>query len=362
MINDGKPAFRHVRFAKSLPPVLGVGSILKNTVCLAAGNEALVSPDLGNLDTIEAVQAFEAAVAALIGEVGTRPRFVCHDLHPDYFGTRFAMGSGVETVPVQHHHAHVAAVMAEHGRSEPTLGLALDGFGLGPGNEAWGGELLLVDRTGYRRIGHLRPIQQPGGDIAAREPWRMGASVMHALDMDEDIPGYFGKVSGAGLLVQMMAGNVNCPPTSSCGRLFDAAAALSGLVLYAKNEAEAPIALEKEVHRLQEDPEGWEIRDGVLDLLPMMRKMIGKTSEYGAGLFHGTLVAAMTDWVERAVRETGVGEVVFSGGCFFNTHLREGLRKNLENRGVTPLLPQIMTPGDPAVSLGQAWAVGLMMA
>jgi len=188
---DG-PVASTVPLSRAVPPVLAVGAFLKNTVCFAAGREARVSHDVGNLDTVDAVRAFDRTVEDMQALGGAEPVAVAHDLHPDFHSTHAAVALaerlGVPAVPVQHHHAHIAAVMAEHGTDQPTLGLALDGFGLGENQEAWGGELLLVDASGYRRLGHLRLLAQPGGDVAARQPWRMAAAALQALGRGAEIP------------------------------------------------------------------------------------------------------------------------------------------------------------------------------
>lgn len=347
---------------RDVPPVLGVGAFLKNTVCVAAGRKAFVSPAVGNLDTVEAVLAFEDAVSRLLASVGVSPVAVAHDLHPDFHSSRYAAEMGVETVAVQHHHAHVAAVMAEHGLDSPVLGLSLDGFGLGPGNQAWGGELLRVDAKGYERLGHLAPLKQPGGDAAARQPWRMGAAALHALGRGEEIAGRYASIAGAGVVARMLAQDINCPPTSSAGRLFDAACGLLGIKLVAQFEGEAPMALESLVTHPQIQPDGWRLRDGVLDLLPLLDTLAGMEADVGADLFHGTLTAALAAWVAEAAEKTGIRDVAFCGGCFLNAVLREGLAAALEAKGLMPRLARAITPGDGAISLGQSWAVGLMKA
>jgi hydrogenase maturation protein HypF len=359
MLDGPAPCVRHLRLARSLPATLAVGSILKNTVCLAAGEDAAITEPHGDLHSEPAVRAFENSIAHLTAH--GRAEIVAHDLYPDYFGTRFAMESGLRTVAVQHHHAHVAAVMAEHGHAGPILGLALDGFGLGDDGTAWGGELLRVDAKGYRRLGHLRHLRQPGGDMAARQPWRMGVAVLHALGMDDAIPRVFAGVQGTEICARMLGQGLNSPPTSSCGRLFDAAAAIAGVKLVSEREGDAPMALEAAVESPTVLDRGFEIDDGVLDLLPTLQAMIGRPAAEGASLFHGTLIAAMTTWVVEAAAKEGLGEVAFSGGCFFNRHLREGVQVGLERCGLAVLLPRAMSLGDPAVSLGQAWAAGLMM-
>ena len=177
------------------------------------------------------------------------------------------------------------------------LGLALVGFGLGPGSQSWGGELLRVDPGGYDRLGHLAPLSQPGGDVAAREPWRMGAAALHALGRGDEIATRFADRRGAPVIAQMLARGLNAPPTSSAGRLFDAACGLLGVKPVASFEGEAPMALEAMVDRPAVDPEGWALADGVLDMRPLLDRLLGMEPEAGADLFHGTLAAALAAWV-----------------------------------------------------------------
>jgi hydrogenase maturation protein HypF len=346
---------------RPVEPVLAVGAFLKNTVCLARGAEAFLSVDNGNLETAAAILAFEAAAGRLCAEV--RPSVIAHDLHPDFPSTRYAealaMSLGVAAVGVQHHHAHVAAVMAEHGLAEPVLGLALDGFGLGPDHEAWGGELLCVDPAGYRRLGHLAPLRQPGGDVAARQPWRMGAAALHALGRGDEIASRFADRPGAAVIARMLARGVNAPPTSSAGRLFDAACGLLGVKPVATFEGEAPMALEALVRRPTVDPGGWTLSDGVLDMRPLLERLTALDPEAGADLFHGTLAAALADWIAWAVATTGHRTVALCGGCFFNAVLSAELAVLLAGQGVRTIRGRRLDPGDRAISLGQAWAVGM---
>lgn len=348
---------------RPVPTVLAVGAFLKNTLSLAHDCTALLSREVGNLETVRAVHDFEALAEQLLGAAGDLPVAVAHDLHPDFHSTRwaelFASQLGIEAVPVQHHHAHVAAVMAEHGLEEPTLGLALDGFGLGPGNQAWGGELLCVTPSGYRRLGHLAPLLQPGGDRAAREPWRMGAAALFALGRGDEIVLRYASIRGADIIARMLQQNVNCPPTSSCGRLFDAACGLLGIKPFAAFEGEVPMQLERLATRPEVDAGGWRLQDGVLDMLPLLARLPGLSPERGADLFHGTLAAAMAEWVRGAVKATGIRRVALSGGCFLNRVLTAALVHRLQGYGLEVLQPLRLQPGDSAVSLGQAWTVAM---
>lgn len=352
-----------ISFSRPLPTVLAVGAFLKNTVCLIEGTRALVSRNNGNLETVEAVHGFENSVEALLHSSDDKPNVIAHDLHPNFHSSRYAEAvadrMGVRTLPVQHHHAHVAAVMAEHDHRGPVLGLALDGFGLGEDNQSWGGELLLVDQAGYRRLGHLRELGQPGGDKAAREPWRMGAAALHALGRNHEIAQRYGLIGGSEVIAAMLDRNVNCPPTSSCGRLFDAACGLLGVKPVASFEGEAPMDLERMVTQPQGDPGGWNLDRGVLDLTPLLERLVDLEQVEGANLFHGTLIAAMTQWAAWAADATGVREVAFCGGCFFNEVLVSGLMASLTERNVKVLTPVRLSPGDPAISVGQAWVAAL---
>ena len=353
-----------IALPRPVPPVLGVGAFLKNTLCLADGSQALVTADFGDLATVPAVLAFEAAAEALLARSRAQVTQVAHDLHPNFHSTRYAVALaerlGIEATAVQHHHAHVAAVMAEHGCETPVLGLSLDGFGLGPDRDSWGGELLRVDaRGGCHRLGHLALLPQPGGDRAAREPWRMGAAALHALGRSEEISTRYEALPGAGVVAQMLARSVNCPPTSSCGRLFDAACGLLGIKPIAAFEGEAPMALERLVRRPRAEPSGWRLADGVLDFKPLLARLVDLPAEDGADLFHGTLVAGMAAWVAEAAAATGIRRVVLSGGCFFNRVLTQGLVAGLHERNIEPLRPIQLSPGDGAISLGQAWVAAM---
>jgi hypothetical protein len=220
-------ALRSVPLARRLPPVLAVGAWFKNTVCVTRADEAFVSAGVGDLADAAACRAFERAVDEMLGTLQVAPRAVAHDLHPDFHNTRFAhefaARRGLPAVGVQHHHAHIAAVAAEHCVEGPLLGLALDGVGLGDDGSAWGGELLRVDGARSTRLGHLRALPLPGGDRAAREPWRMALAVLHALERRDEIARRYPGLRGATLL-RMLDQGFNCPATSSAGRVFDAAA------------------------------------------------------------------------------------------------------------------------------------------
>lgn len=356
-----------IRMPHAGPSVLAFGAHLKSSVCITRGSEAFLSPHIGDLDNAATCAFFGETVSRMLDLLEVKPEIVAHDLHPDYFSTRaaidFAARHRLPTVAVPHHHAHIAAVCAEHGQRGPVLGLALDGVGLGPDGGAWGGELLKVDGAHCARLGHLRPLPLPGGDRAAREPWRMAAAVLHEQGRNAEIGARF-REAGAGMVATMLERNLNCPRTSSMGRVFDAAAGLLGLCAHMKYEAQAAISLEQaamrhiEIHGWPQPMEnGWILgKEGGLDLLPVLASLDGAADvDRAAACFHATLVAAMADWVAQAVESSAVTTLAWGGGCFFNALLSAGLRQSMEQRGITVLAPVRLSPGDAGIALGQAW-------
>ena len=352
------------------PSILACGAWLKNTVCVTRGNEAHVSQLIGDLDSAEARLMLDDSVARLCKELDVQPEIVAHDLHPDFYSTRFAQNYAAQhdlpVVAVQHHHAHIAAICAEYHIGEAVLGLALDGVGLGTDNTPWGGELLRVKEASFERLGHLAPLPMPGGDRAAREPWRMAAAVLFQLDRGEKIAQRFPNQPGAQTVAAMLQRNLNCPATSSTGRLFDAAAGLLGVSEIQSFEAQAAIQLQELAQRHgQVAPleEGFLIdENGALDFLPLLAVLadcqkVNNGAGYGAALFHATLAAGLAEWVERATRQHNIAHVALGGGCFHNDILLRTLSDRLAAQGLRVLTAQRMQPNDSAISLGQAWVV-----
>ena len=345
---------------RPLPSALGVGAYLKTSIAAVSGQRAVLSPVVGNLDVPEARLAHEAMAEAYAAAF--TPAAVGHDLHPDFPSSQTARGLGRPTLGVQHHHAHVLATAAENRCLDPVLGLALDGFGLGTGGESWGGECLFVDGARFQRVGSLRPLPQPGGDAAALAPWRMAAGVLYALGCGAEIATRFADQVHAGNLHRLLERGINCPPTSSAGRLFDAAAALSGLHPTVTFEGEAPIALEKLVDAPTVVGGGWHLdAGGRLDMLPVMTTLSPADPVGSANRFHGTLIDGLTALVEGRIAELPTRTVVLTGGCFFNAVLRDGLTARLEAAGLTVLRAGAASPGDPSVALGQALAAALQL-
>jgi hydrogenase maturation protein HypF len=340
------------------PSVLGVGAFLKNTVCITRGREAFVSQHIGDLDNAEARRFLGETVAHFQRILDVQPEAVACDWHPDFPSSEFARQLGLPITPVQHHHAHIAAVAAEHGVSGALLGLALDGYGYGETGAAWGGELLRVDAAGFERLGHLYPLAQPGGDRCARETWRCAAAALHALGRGEEIAGRFSGEPMAPLLRQLLDRGL-APTTSSAGRWFDAACGLLGLHWHSSYEGQAPMALEAQFTSAEVVEHGWRIDNGVLDLRALLGALAepGMDVRTGSNRFHGTLIAALAAWVVQAASVTGLRQVALSGGCLLNRVLAEGLSAALRGHGLTPLLPRLLPPNDGAISLGQVCVV-----
>ncbi|PHS75915.1 MAG: carbamoyltransferase HypF, partial [Rhodospirillaceae bacterium] len=348
-----------IKLAHPVAPGLAVGAHLKNTICVMRGDQAFVSQHIGDLNTPQSLKFFQETVDHLLSITDVDPKWVACDLHPDFFSSRFAADFSVtHNIPiftVQHHHAHVASVIAEHDLSGPVLGLALDGFGLGEDGENWGGEALVVDGASYRRVGHLAPLLAPGGEAAFREPWRMAAAVLFQHGREDEISTRFSDFGDVDLLHQMLTKNVNVHSTTSCGRLFDAAAGLLDVQPRASFDGQAPMKLESLVTTPIILENSWSLQNGILDFSDLLRQLIDMGPESGANAFHGTLIQGLTDWVLNLKNETGLTQVVLAGGCLLNRVLTEGLEQNLWALGLDVYRPVALPPGDGGLSLGQAY-------
>jgi hydrogenase maturation protein HypF len=355
---------RRILLPASGPSILACGAWLKNTVCVTRGNEAFVSQHIGDLDHAGTRLMLEETVAHLCDILDVRPQAVAHDLHPDFYSTQFAQTyaaeRGLTLVGVQHHHAHIAAICAEHCVTEPVLGLALDGVGLGSDGSAWGGELLRVEGASCQRLGHLAPLFMPGGDRAAREPWRMAAAALFDLGRSEEIARHFPVQAGAAIVTGMLQRRLNCVATTSMGRWFDAAAGLLGVSEVQAYEGQAAMLLEGLAERhgkVEPLADGYTITaDGLLDFHPLLGVLADcKDAAYGAALFHATLAAGLIEWVTRAAAQYNIADVALGGGCFLNKLLSQALTGSLPAHGLRVLTAQQLPPNDGGISLGQAW-------
>ena len=379
-VADGAPAFlRRARGYVPLPipladdgqPVLALGAHLKNAVCVLRGREAFVSQHIGSLDNAATLAFLEETVAHLLAVLDVKPALIAHDLHPDYASTalalRLAGELGVPSRAVGHHHAHVGAICAEHGVNGPLLALALDGVGLGPDGGAWGGELLRVDGADCRRLGHLRPLALPGGDRAAREPWRMAIAALHGAGLGDQVAGWLARTwpeREAGPLLTLLDRQLRCPPTSSLGRWFDAAAGLLGVRDVSLYEGQAAMELEGRAAAhgpVEPLAGGWRIAGDILDFSPLLLALLDcRDAGQGAALFHATIAAGLAEWAMFAVDREKLAKMAVGGGCAANAILLDALRRRLTAAGIEVLEARAVPAGDGGLALGQAWVARRM--
>ena len=346
-------------------PVLACGAQLKNTFCLAAGDVAVLGPHVGDLDQLEVNRSYEESIERMQKFLGCRPEVIAYDLHPDYASTRYALERPEPVkVAVQHHHAHVASAIAEHGLDGPVIGVVFDGTGYGTDGSAWGGEVLVASVGAFQRSATLHPVALAGGERAIREPWRIGLALL--LDAyDGDPPGlwHFPAIpEDSGILVrQALTRGVNAPKAHGMGRLFDGVGAL--VLGLGKSRYEGEVAL---AWNLAADsgthgryPFAIDTHSSVLelDLRPMVRALIeehlvGVPPGRLAGKFHNTLAHATASLVGLVRERAGNLPVVLTGGCFQNARLAEGLKASLEPEGKVYLHRQV-PPGDGGIALGQ---------
>jgi hydrogenase maturation protein HypF len=362
---------------KPSPAVLALGAHLKNTFCILRDGRAFVGPHIGDLDDPQSLRHQDEALATYLRLFRAAPAAVAADLHPDYASTRIAVRwwqDGADPVRVQHHHAHIASVMAEHGLRGTVIGVAFDGTGLGEDGTIWGGEFLLCDQVDYRRVGHLAPVVQPGGDRCAREGWRMAIAYLQAAGLgDDQLPAWFPAADGAPderrwRLVSRLAAagsTVTAPLSTSAGRLFDAVASLLGVAHHSSFEASAAMRLEALARTV---PAGSVApiavrRTGtplVLDTPALVatltdQRRSGRNPAELAATFHESLAAAVASACVDLADLTGVTRVALSGGVFQNALLLRRTAALLRARSLSVYANQAVPANDGGVSLGQAF-------
>ncbi|MEV5607568.1 carbamoyltransferase HypF [Streptomyces sp. NPDC052225] len=370
---------RTVRRARGLAPaplpcpatdgVVGAGAQLKHTFTLAADGRAHLAPHGGDLSDPATYDAFTTSYEHLRALTDITPRAVAHDLHPGYLSTQWAREQRLPLVPVQHHHAHLAACAAEHGLTGPFTGVAYDGLGLGDDGTLWGGEILVADLTGYRRVGRLATAPLPGGDAAVRHPWRTALGHLHGAEFPQQGTGvgelFDGRIDPRHVLAvrTMVERGLNCPRASSAGRLFDAVASLIGLVDSVSYEGEAAVALEAAAGRTRAVPfdhrlvrvDGLWVYDTAPTLADLLtRRADGADQAHLAAAFHETLARATAELVGRAVAAGAPRTVCLAGGCFVNPRLLGDVRRRLRAQGLRVLTGEAVPVGDGGISYGQA--------
>jgi hydrogenase maturation protein HypF len=359
-----------VRLHKELPPILAVGGELKNTICLTRRNMAFLSQHIGDLENIESFDFFREAIAHLSRILEIEPEVIAHDLHPDYLSTKWASTqNGARLVGVQHHHAHIAACMAENLIDGRVIGLALDGTGYGTDGQIWGGEALIAGYATFERAAHFAYVALPGGAAAIREPWRMAVSyLVQAFGEDFltlDIPFVRELQRGkAELVLRMIAQRVNSPLTSSCGRLFDAVAALIGIRQEVSYEAQATIELEM-LGRSSTATDGyplairrqdqcWQIDASSLfaGIVEDLRRKV--CTETISRRFHNGLVETLVRLACLLREESSLNQICLSGGTFNNLLVFEHLIRELKFLRFEIFTHSEVPTGDGGLSLGQA--------
>jgi len=342
-------------------PILACGAELKSTFCVAKGARAWVSHHIGDLGNAETLASFHEGVAHFEALFDVAPEVVAHDLHPDYLSTAYARArEDVELVAVQHHHAHLAACLAEHGVTEPAVGAIFDGAGLGPDSTVWGGEILVGDLRTCERVGHLATVRLPGGDRAAREPWRMACSWLVAAGCAGDgvPPTLRGAVSGErwDAVARLAETGFAAPETTSMGRLFDAVAALCGVRAVATYEGQAAIELEA---LAAPDAQGSYAFGADLDARPLVLAIL---ADLDAGVavpavsarFHHAVASATAGACAAAASDSGLDLVALSGGVFQNRLLLTLTAQRLEALGLRVLVPERLPANDGGIAYGQA--------
>ncbi|MFH1155609.1 MAG: carbamoyltransferase HypF [Pseudomonadota bacterium] len=364
-----------------LPQILACGGGLKSTVCLTKEDRAFLSQHIGDLDDPKSYDFFVQSIGHLRRILDINPGIIAHDMHPGYISTVYALDqTGMKTVAVQHHHAHAVSCMAENKLDREVIALTLDGTGYGTDGRIWGGEILTCTETGFRRRAHLSYTPMPGGDAAVLEPWRMGAAFLRKalgddfLDLDIDFIHRLGREKLA-FVARMMEKSINSPLTSSCGRLFDAVAAILGIRDVISFESQA--AMELQALSRDASATGYTVAfrtldsggsgDAVqeMDMGPMFRELVRDLQEkqplarIGAR-FHRTVINTFVRAALEVREETGINEAVLSGGVFNNAILFKEILKSLEENGMDVYTHTRVPCGDGGVSLGQAVAAGAM--
>ncbi|GAA1263560.1 carbamoyltransferase HypF [Pseudonocardia aurantiaca] len=346
-------------------PVLGCGAELKNTFCVLRGSEAFPSHHVGDLENAETLAAYTDGISHLQRLLDVEPRVLAHDLHPEYLSTKYALARAeadpeLEVVGVQHHHAHLAACLAENGEAGPVIGIACDGLGYGSDGVLWGGEVLDVSLSGFRRLAHLEPVPLPGGATAIRQPWRMAVPWLRAAGAEADgLAVATGNAERWRQVERLLDSGVDVPVTTSAGRLFDAVAALVGLRDAVNYEGQAAIELEQCAAAVGEC-DGYPARldAGVIRAGDLVSAVVadvrrGVAAPVVAARFHEGLADVLACAAVDAAATAGRDAVALSGGVFQNLRLLDGLTRRLEAAGLRVLVHSRVPCNDGGISLGQ---------
>ena len=376
-IVDGRPAM--IRRSRGFAPdpivlaqefsqeILACGAELKNTFCLTRGNYAFLSHHIGDLENLETLDSFQEGIEHYRRLFDLNPVLIAHDLHPEYLSTKYALDqtSILKKIGVQHHHAHIASCMAENDLRGEVIGVAMDGLGYGTDDRFWGGEFLIADYSKFERAAHLEYLPMPGGSLAIREPWRMTASYLHSLGLQQEdgVYPWMDRVREESwrMVRKMMIQNLNCPLTSSMGRCFDAVASLLGIRDRIQYEGEAAIELEMIADETCEESYDLDIGIGgdTIELSFLIRGILRDlTAKIPPAIisskFHNTIVNLITQICSRIRVQKQLNRVALSGGVFQNQFLLERVLKNLTETQFNVYIHHRVPTNDGGISLGQA--------
>lgn len=365
---------RPIRLPFESPPLLAVGAELKSAICLVKGDQAFLSQHIGDLQYMAACDSFRHTILHLAALLKIAAETIACDQHPDYLSSVYAADSPLPLVRVQHHHAHLAACMAENGLTGEVIGLIFDGTGYGDDGTVWGGEFLIGGYEGFRRAGHFRPVPMPGGDAAVREPWRMALAYLHqasgmaAFDLDLPVTRCLADTE-RDIFSAMLEQGLNSPPTSSCGRLFDASAALLNIRHRVSYDGQAAIEMEALAETSDDDmalpyritfTEGHRYQVDFSALFPAILNDLkaGIPTTAIARRFHASVARASVETCVRISGDSGIRRIVLSGGVFQNRLLSELVYTALEENGLQVFTHRLTPPNDGCIALGQAAIAG----
>ena len=335
--------------------VMALGADMKNRFLVAKNNRFYFGPDIGDLSNAKNYEFFKKEVKKAIRKF--KPDIITSDLHPGYFSSRILKDKGTQAV--QHHHAHIASVIEEHGLKDPVIGVSFDGTGLGTDGNIWGGEFFLTDKRGAQRVAHFKYLKLPGGDKVTGEPWRMVISML-----GKEGASFLRKVNKKDieLVLSMCDKNINSPLSSSAGRLFDAAAALIGICEFASYEAEGPIKLEKLTQENENSSYRFKISKEknkyIIDIKPLFLEIIEdlkkkRSKSLIATKFHNTMVSIIVRVVSKLSKENKIKDIALSGGVFQNKYLKNKVTEKLSSLGFKVFSNVKFPVNDLNISLGQ---------
>ena len=351
-----------IRTKLNLENIFAAGAELVNAFAVGKQNLAIMSQHIGDLKNFETYEFYEETVNKFFGLFRVKPELVAVDLHPDYFSTKFGNNLGIKTIQIQHHHAHIASCMAEHGLDEKVIGISFDGTGLGTDGHIWGGEFLICDLNDFDRFTHFEYLPMPGGDSVTKEPWRSAVSYLYKIygedfkNLDLDFLKNI-RTTKIDLITEALKKNINAPLSSSCGRLFDAVSALINLCTVSKFHAEAPMRLESIADLTIEESYPFEISE-IVSFKSTISKIVddlknGIPLPEISAKFHNTLISCILALAETIRLQTGHNKVVLSGGSFQNAFLLGKSEVLLTQKGFEVFSHQLVPSNDGGIALGQ---------